>query len=135
MKRLFALLFVLFTLTSCSITTNEKITSKETITAVQTTAIETTGKEITTAVQTTEIETTEEETTVVETTKEETTAVVQTTELKTTEADDGGEEYVWIPQSGKKYHSDKDCSNMKEPSRVTKDYAIEQGYTACKKCW
>ncbi len=42
---------------------------------------------------------------------------------------------VWIPQSGQKYHSKQSCSNMKNPSQVTLETAINWGYTACKKCY
>lgn len=41
---------------------------------------------------------------------------------------------VWIPQSGKKYHSQSGCSGMENPTQVTLDKAKELGYTACKKC-
>ncbi len=42
---------------------------------------------------------------------------------------------VWLPKSGKKYHSHSGCSNMKDPSQVTKEEAEDRGYTPCKKCW
>ena len=42
---------------------------------------------------------------------------------------------VWIPKSGSKYHSHSGCSNMKNPSQVTKEEAEDKGYTPCKKCW
>ena len=42
---------------------------------------------------------------------------------------------VWIPKSGSKYHSRSGCSNMKNPSQVTKQEAENQGYEPCKKCW
>lgn len=42
---------------------------------------------------------------------------------------------VWIPQSGTKYHSHSDCSNMKNPSQVTEAQAEAMGYTPCKRCW
>lgn len=42
---------------------------------------------------------------------------------------------VWIPKSGSKYHSRSGCSNMKNPSHVTKTQAEASGYTPCKKCW
>lgn len=42
---------------------------------------------------------------------------------------------VWIPKSGKKYHSYAGCSNMKNPSQVTKQEAVNRGYGACSKCW
>ena len=42
---------------------------------------------------------------------------------------------VWIPKSGKKYHSHAGCSNMSNPTQVTKDEAENRGYEPCKKCW
>lgn len=42
---------------------------------------------------------------------------------------------VWIPKTGSKYHSRSGCSNMKNPSQVTKQEAERQGYDPCKKCW
>ena len=42
---------------------------------------------------------------------------------------------VWIPSSGKKYHSYPSCSRMKNPTEVTQAQAEAWGYTACKKCW
>lgn len=41
---------------------------------------------------------------------------------------------VWIPQTGSKYHSSKYCSDMENPSQITKERAEALGYTACKKC-
>ena len=41
----------------------------------------------------------------------------------------------WIPKSGSKYHSYSGCSNMKNPSQVTKSQAEARGYTPGKKCW
>lgn len=45
------------------------------------------------------------------------------------------EEYVYVSSSGTKYHSNSSCSNMKNPSRITKDEAISRGFEACKKCY
>lgn len=45
------------------------------------------------------------------------------------------ESMVWIPKSGKKYHSNSNCSNMKNPSQVTVSQAISAGYTPCSKCY
>ncbi len=45
------------------------------------------------------------------------------------------EEMVWIPRTGSKYHNNPSCSNMKNPSQVTLDEAIRQGYEPCKKCY
>lgn len=42
--------------------------------------------------------------------------------------------YVWIPKSGKKYHSNSSCSNMSNPCKVTLDTAKGKGLTPCKKC-
>jgi len=49
-------------------------------------------------------------------------------------ADTSGETMVWIPKSGKKYHSTSTCSNMKNPSCVTLSEAKSRGFTPCKKC-
>ena len=45
------------------------------------------------------------------------------------------EEMVWIPKTGSKYHNRSSCSNMKNPSQVTKSQAISWGYEPCKKCY
>ena len=45
------------------------------------------------------------------------------------------ETMVWIPQSGSKYHSRSGCSNMKNPTQVTKEEAIDRGYEPCKRCY
>lgn len=43
---------------------------------------------------------------------------------------------VWIPTNGgTKYHSNPNCSKMKNPIEVTKDEAISQGFGACKRCY
>ena len=41
---------------------------------------------------------------------------------------------VWIPQSGKKYHSKPGCSGMNNPSKVSLTKAESLGFTACKRC-
>ena len=43
--------------------------------------------------------------------------------------------YVWIAASGKKYHSNPNCSSMKNPSKVTKEQAESKGRTPCSKCY
>ena len=48
---------------------------------------------------------------------------------------EANQQMVWIPKSGKKYHSNSRCSNMKNPSQVTKYEAENRGYEPCKKCW
>lgn len=47
----------------------------------------------------------------------------------------GSGQLVWIPNSGKRYHSNKNCSNMKNPTQVTIEEAINLGFTPCKKCF
>lgn len=42
---------------------------------------------------------------------------------------------VYIPKTGKKYHSNPNCSNMKNPRQVSLSDAKSKGYTACKKCY
>lgn len=43
--------------------------------------------------------------------------------------------YVWICDTGKKYHLSKDCSKMNDPYTVTISEAKARGYDACKKCY
>ena len=42
---------------------------------------------------------------------------------------------VWIPNSGKKYHSRAGCSGMKNPSEVTLERAISLGFGPCARCY
>lgn len=42
---------------------------------------------------------------------------------------------VWIPASGKKYHSKSTCSGMKNPTEVSRQEAEELGYEPCKRCY
>ena len=42
---------------------------------------------------------------------------------------------VWIPRTGHKYHSNPNCSNMKNPSKVDIQTARNLGYDPCKKCY
>ena len=47
-----------------------------------------------------------------------------------------GNNMVWIPTNGgRKYHRNDTCSNMIDPRYVTKEEAIELGFTPCKKCY
>lgn len=41
---------------------------------------------------------------------------------------------VWIPKTGKKYHSNSSCSRMKNPSKVSLEEAKRRGYGPCSKC-
>lgn len=53
---------------------------------------------------------------------------------KTKNATTKGTVYVWIPKSGKCYHKKEHCSNMKNPTLVTMQEAIDMGYVPCSKC-
>ena len=44
-------------------------------------------------------------------------------------------ELVWIPQTGDRYHTNPDCSNMIDPSVVSIAEAQSLGFTQCEKCW
>ena len=75
-------------------------------------------------------DTTEKNTTIKTTEKE--------TEKQTTSQNvnvDTDNNLVWIPNSGSKYHVRSSCSNMKNPSQVTKSEAEQRGYEPCKKCY
>jgi len=56
-------------------------------------------------------------------------------EPNTTEQSENQELYVWIPKSGKKFHSKAECSNMSGPSKVTLAEAEALGFTRCKRCY
>ena len=56
-------------------------------------------------------------------------------QLEEQASEEQSEEYVYIPSSGSKYHSNSSCSNMQNPSKVTKSEAEAQGYEPCKKCY
>lgn len=43
--------------------------------------------------------------------------------------------YVWIPNTGSKYHKTSTCSGMKNPSKVTVKEAKSYGYEPCSKCY
>lgn len=45
------------------------------------------------------------------------------------------DDMVWISKTGKKYHSNPKCSNMKNPSHITKEEAESIGRTPCAKCY
>lgn len=88
---------------------------------------------------TTSTENNEDETPTTTTTKKTTTTTKKTTtttkKITTTKKTTTTEQMVWIPVSGSKYHSKASCSNMKNPSKVTKTRAIELGYSPCSRCY
>lgn len=61
--------------------------------------------------------------------------VAQEEAQQETAAQDNNQVMVWIPKTGKKYHSKANCSNMKSPMEVTEDYAISNSFERCKRCW
>ena len=42
---------------------------------------------------------------------------------------------VWIPQTGERYPTNPDCSNMIDPTEVTITAAQDSGFTPCQKCY
>ena len=50
-------------------------------------------------------------------------------------AQPGNTETVWVSATGKKYHRKSSCSNIKNPSQISKSDAISRGYEPCKKCY
>lgn len=47
-----------------------------------------------------------------------------------------GGDLVWIPtHGGTKYHRSARCSNMIDPIQVSRETAIANGFTACKRCY
>lgn len=48
---------------------------------------------------------------------------------------DDQSELVYVSASGSKYHSNPQCSNMKNPIKMTESEAVSDGYTPCKNCW
>ena len=68
--------------------------------------------------------------------KPSTTKKTTTTKRTTTESEDIPDtNMVWISEHGKRYHSSPSCSNMKNPSHVSRSTAESMGLTPCAKCW
>lgn len=44
------------------------------------------------------------------------------------------QEMVWISKTGKRYHSNPDCSGMKSPRQITLEEAKQRNLTPCKNC-
>ncbi|MDR2531483.1 MAG: hypothetical protein LBC82_01395 [Oscillospiraceae bacterium] len=64
-----------------------------------------------------------------------TTTPPSTTTVITAATTNPNDIMVWIPGSGSRYHSRSDCSNMNNPSFVTRSEAINAGFNACARCW
>lgn len=117
-------------------------TAQKTTTASTTTTAETTAKKTTST--TTTAETTKQKTEIssadATTTQNESSNQSKNSGSGNSVTVPDEEEYegnlVWVPTNGgTKYHSKSSCSKMKDPMQVTKETAIENGYTACKKCY
>ena len=120
--------------------TTNNITTTEKKTTTTTKKVTTTKKPTTTTKATTTkkvIATNKPATTAKPSTTKKVTTTKKPTTKKVTAANNGPEtgEMVWIPESGKKYHSNSSCSNMKNPSKVSVSKAKQMGYTPCKKCY
>lgn len=62
-------------------------------------------------------------------------STVETTDAESLEAEGNAEEtFVYLTESGSKYHSKADCSGMKAPICVPLTQAETDGYTPCKRC-
>ena len=70
-----------------------------------------------------------------QTTTTTTTTTTATTTQPTTTTTTEYVEMVWIPHSGNRYHRRASCSNMENPSQVTKEKAESMGYTPCGRCY
>ena len=108
-----------------STTLNEITTEEQTTTQTPSTTQKTTT--ITTQTQN-NIQETNQTQQPITTQEPDTTKTPTTTEQKISEM-------VWIPNSGKKYHSHSACSGMKNPSQVSLEQAKNMGYTQCSKCY
>lgn len=74
---------------------------------------------------------------VVATTPAKAPATKSTTSVQTQTTSSGSNATVYLPASGKCYHSKNNCGRM-NPSKaraVTEQQAISQGYSRCSKCW
>lgn len=65
----------------------------------------------------------------------QTKAPAQTESTTQPPAQTGNTETVWVSATGKKYHRKSSCSNMKNPSQISKSDVISRGYEPCKKCY
>lgn len=62
-------------------------------------------------------------------------AELQRQEEQAQASNENNETYVYVSSSGSKYHSNSSCSNMKNPSKITKTEAESRGLSPCKKCY
>ena len=69
------------------------------------------------------------------TTSQNATSTKKTTTTSSVSGNSAEQLMVWIPKTGRKYHSRAGCSNMKDPSQVTLEIALSLEYGKCSKCW
>ena len=64
------------------------------------------------------------------------TEVSETTEVPQTETviSETEDIFVYVTESGSKYHSKPNCSDMKDPQKLSLDAAEALNYTRCKRC-
>jgi hypothetical protein len=65
----------------------------------------------------------------------ESRGLISTTERAILTTRTEGAPLVWIPKTGSRYHDDRTCSKMKDPSLVSLDVAVELGFSPCSKCY
>ena len=55
-------------------------------------------------------------------------------EDKYADSTDESDTWVWVSNSGSKYHYSSTCSGMYNPSKITESQAQNSGYSKCSKC-
>lgn len=65
----------------------------------------------------------------------DTAAATQPAPSQSTAAANNKERMVWVSRTGTKYHSNPNCSNMKNPAHMTQSEAEDLGRTPCSKCY
>lgn len=65
----------------------------------------------------------------------DTAAVSQPATSQSTATTNNKEQMVWVSRTGTKYHSNPNCSNMKNPAHMTQSEAEALGRTPCSKCY
>ena len=114
-------------------------TTKKTSTSTKKPSTTATPKPSSTTAEKTTVTTTQIPQTTTKPITTQTNPTTQTTPIVTTKptvaTTQTQEEMVWIPKTGKKYHLDPVCGNMKNPREVTLNYAINSGYEPCSKCY
>ncbi len=109
------------------------VTESATTETAETTAATTaaaTDAEVTTTAATTSVTTTQKPPTTVAATTVRPTATNGTTQQPSADGD-----MVWVSKTGKRYHSNPECSGMKSPSQIPLETARQRGLTPCQNCY